>query len=402
MPSKPQSRIEFIALMAMMVATVAFSVDSMLPALPEIAQDLTPDRLNHAQLIITAFAMGMGIGTLFTGPLSDTFGRKPVIVATAALYIIGAALSYLAPTIELMIAARVLQGLGAAGPRTISMAVIRDLYSGREMARLMSFVMMVFTMIPAVAPLIGLGIMSITGWRGIFLAFILFSVISTLWMSLRLDEPLPKDRRRSLDLRRLATASREMLSIPMVRQSIFVQTMCFGMLFTSITMIQQIFDQTFDKSASFTFWFFSMALCGACANMLNAALVVRIGMWRIATGMLALLILASLLMLGFYATGPALGALFIGYLLWQAMVFFQMGMTLGNLNAMAMGPLGHIAGLASSIIGALSTVGGAVIGSVVGQMFDGTPQPLISACAVMSAAAFATMLRMNNLEARAA
>lgn len=399
---KLTSRAEFIALMAMMVATVAFSVDSMLPALPQIAQELTPDHINQAQFIIAAFVIGMGIGTLFTGPLSDSFGRKPMIIATAALYILGAALSYAAPTIEMMIAARFLQGLGAAGPRTISLAVIRDLYSGREMARLMSFVMMVFTMIPAVAPMIGLGIMAVTGWRGIFLAFIAFSLVSVLWMGLRLDEPLPKARRRPLNLRQLATATREMLSIAMVRQSILVQTMCFGMLFSSITMIQQIFDLTFEKSTSFTFWFFAMALCVAAANMLNAALVVRFGMWRMVTGVLAAMILASALMLGFYATGPALGALFAAYLAWQSIVFFQMGLTLGNLNALAMEPLGHIAGLGSSIIGAFSTLGGALFGAAVGQLFNGTPLPLILGVTAMSICGFVTMLRMNSIETRAA
>ena len=184
------SPFEFVAMMAMMVATVAFSIDSMLPAMPDIAAELVPDNPNRAQLILSAFMVGMGLGTLFSGPLSDTFGRKSIVFLGAALYILGAVLAWTAPTIELIVAARVIQGIGAAGPRVISIAIVRDLYAGREMARLISFIMMVFTIVPALAPLLGTGIIELSSWRGIFVAFLVFAFISTTWFGLRLTEPL--------------------------------------------------------------------------------------------------------------------------------------------------------------------------------------------------------------------
>ena len=184
-------RVEFVAMMAMLVATVAFSIDSMLPALPQIGENLTPDAPNRAQLVVTSFIFGLGLGTLLTGPLSDSFGRKPVLLTGAGVYMAGAALAWAAPTLELMIAARIVQGLGAAAARIVAMAIVRDLYSGRDMARLMSFVMMVFTLVPAVSPLAGSGVIALAGWRAIFLTFILFALASSLWLSLRLDEPLP-------------------------------------------------------------------------------------------------------------------------------------------------------------------------------------------------------------------
>ena len=182
------SQPEFIALIAMLFATIAFSIDAMLPALPQIAAELTPADPNRAQLILTSFVLGMGLGTFLAGPISDALGRKPVIVLGAGLYMVGALLAWAAPTLETVLAARLLQGLGAAGPRVVSLAMVRDLYSGRHMARIMSFAMMIFTLVPALAPLAGQGIIALTGWRGIFLAFLVFAVVATSWLSLRQPE----------------------------------------------------------------------------------------------------------------------------------------------------------------------------------------------------------------------
>lgn len=392
------SRIELVAMLAMMVATVAFSIDSMLPALPDIGAELVPDNPNSAQLILSAFIIGMGIGTLFVGPLSDAFGRKSIILFGSVVYICGAALAWAAPSIELMFAARLLQGLGAAGPRIVSLAIIRDLYSGREMARLLSFVMVIFTVVPALAPLLGSGIVALTGWRGIFLAFVLFSLVSTFWLTLRLPEPLPRDRRRPLNLARLIQAGREMAGIRMVRLSIMVQSLIFTALFTTISLIQPIFEQSYNRIGLFTTLFFVIGMFCATSSMVNARFVMKYGMRAIITLAVGVDLALSVVMLLVHLTGVAGEGEFYVYLVWQTAIFYQMGLTIGNLNALAMEPLGHIAGLAASVIGAISTVFAGIVAALVAQTFSGTPLPLFLATLILLGLAFPLLLQMRKLE----
>ncbi len=391
-------RAEFIALMAMMFATIAFSIDAMLPALPDIADELTPDDPTRAPLIMTAFVLGMGIGTFFMGPLSDAFGRRSIMICGAGLYITASAIAWASSIFEVVLAARVVQGIGAAGPRVVSIAVIRDLYSGREMAKIVSIVMMIFTLVPGFAPTLGYLIISTGGWRGIFAAFIVFSAISVLWLGLRLPETLAREDRRPLRPRLMITAVGEMFAHPIVRLSIVVQTLCMSILFTVLMMIQPVYEQIYDKQDTFHFWFGGIALVSALASFLNAMLVMRLGMRRLITMALAIQIVLSVTVL---LHNEALGAsAFFVFAIWQAYVFFQAGLTIGNLNAIAMEPMGHIAGMAASVIGAVSTVLAAMIASPIGLLFDGTIRPLIGAVFVMALMAFVVMRYMGRVEAR--
>jgi len=394
----PIHRAELVALLAMLVATVAFSIDSMLPALPEMGAELSPDNPNNTQLILSAFIVGMGFGTLFTGPLSDRFGRKPVIVAGAVLYIFGALLGFLAPTLELMIAARLIQGIGAAGPRIVALAIVRDFFAGREMARLMSFVMIIFTLFPAVAPLMGSGIIALAGWRGIFAAFAIFATISTLWMMIRLPEPLPPEARRPFRARELAAAAREMWGLPMVRLSIIVQTLIFATLFTSISLIQPVFDQVFGRGDSFPAWFFAIGIFCGTSSMVNARFVMTYGMRAMVMVTLAVTLLLSAGMVALRLVGLPPETEFWVYIVWQCAIFYQMGLTIGNLNALSMEPLGHIAGTAASVIGAVSTILGGIAASVVAQTFHASPMPLYLGSLIFTAVAFPLVLRMRRLE----
>ncbi len=394
------SRPEFIALMAMMFATIAFSIDSMLPALPEIGRELSPDDINRAQLILTAFVLGMGVGTFFTGPLSDTFGRKRVIFAGSAVYIAASALAWASTSLEVVLAARVLQGLGAAAPRIVGIAIMRDLYSGRIMARMMSIAMMVFTIFPAVAPMMGAGIIALVGWRGIFLAFILFSLIAISWMGLRLPESLAREDRRPFRAHLLLGAVKEMFAHPTVRLSILVQTLSLSILFTMIIMVQPVYDVIFDRSESFPFWFGAVALVSGSASLLNAAVVVRIGMRRIVTwSMGAQIGFSAIVMISSFAD-LSLTTDFAVFIIWQCTVFFMAGTTLGNLSAIAMEPMGHIAGMAASVIGGISTVFAAMIAAPVGLLFNGTLWPLSGGIFIMSVVGFSLMLIMGRIEAR--
>jgi MFS transporter, DHA1 family, multidrug resistance protein len=397
---QPMSKLEFIALIAMMFATIAFSIDSMLPALPEIGAELSPLDMNRAQLILTSFVLGMGVGTFFTGPLSDTFGRKPVIFAGSAIYIAASALAWSSSSLEVVLGARILQGLGAAAPRVVAVAIMRDLYSGREMARMMSIAMMIFTLFPAFAPLMGAGIIALTGWRGIFVAFILFSLISVTWLKLRLPEPLPVAARRPFRAPLLWGAVREMLAHPTVRLSIAVQTLSLGMLFSMLIMVQPIYDMIFDRADSFPFWFGAVALVSGSASLLNAAVVVRLGMRRMVTWSMAAQIFFSGGMVLLGGAGLATDTMFILFLIWQSSVFFIAGTTLGNLNAIAMEPMGHIAGMAASVIGAIATVLAAAIAAPVGLLFDGSLAPLTFGLFTMSLLGFLLMLYMGRIENR--
>ena len=398
MSAQTPGRVEFVALMAMLVATVAFSIDAMLPAMPRIGQELTPDALNRAQLIITSFILGLGVGTFFTGPLSDSFGRKRVILLGAAVYMAGAALAAMAPTLELILAARVLQGLGAATARVVPLAIIRDLYSGREMARIVSFVMMVFTLAPAVAPLVGSGIIALTGWRGIFASFLIFATITSIWLTLRLAEPLPAEARRPFRIKALIEALRAVLAPRVVRISIAVQTLCLTTLFSSISSIQQLFEVTFDRADQFPLWFFMMAICAGTGSLLNAALVMRLGMRRMISVTLGLQIGFTALVLGLFLVGLPEGLRFPVYLVWQTTIFFQAALTLGNINALAMEPLGHVAGMAASVVGALATVGSVILTIPVGLAFDGTPLPLLTGVLLAVCVARLLMTRLERAE----
>lgn len=394
----PMGRAEFVALMAMMFATIAFSIDAMLPALPEIAAELTADDPTRAPLILTAFVLGMGIGTFFTGPLSDAFGRRSMMFFGAGLYISASCLAWASDSFEVVLAARLVQGIGAAGPRVVCIAIIRDLYAGRDMAKILSIVMMIFTLVPAFAPALGVVIMDLTGWRGIFGAFVTFSAISAIWLGMRLPETLPREERRPLRVPLLLAAIRDMFRHPVVRLSIIVQTLAMSILFSVLMMIQPVYDKVFGKLESFPYWFGAIALVSASASFLNAMIVVRIGMRRLVTGALAMQVVFSGALL--MAQGQPGADSFAVFACWQAYIFFQAGLTIGNLNAIAMEPMGHIAGMAASIIGAFATIMAALIASPIGLLFDGTIVPLIGAVFVLAFAALCVMIYMGRVERR--
>lgn len=393
------SRSEFIALLAMLSATVAFSIDAMLPALPDIGTELSPTEPNRAQLIILSFVIGLGAATFFVGPLSDAFGRKPVILSGAGLYIIGAALAWASQGLEWMLLARVIQGIGAAGPRIAAMAIVRDLYSGREMARIMSFTMMVFTLVPAAAPLIGSWIIALSGWRAIFLSFIVFAFIAALWLGLRQPESLPVENRRPLRLHLMRDALVEMLKHPVVRLALATQTMSYVVLFLTISLVQPVFDQSFGEAQSFPFWFAIVSLISALSSVLNATLVMRLGMRKLATVAYGAQVVLSLGLAAAWVVMPEQDIMFAIFIGWLAGVFFMTGLTIGNLNAIIMEPMGHVAGMAASVSGSVATILGALLAAPIGQTFNGTPLPLSLGVAGSCMAAFVLLLVMRRIEA---
>lgn len=384
MTQRDVSQTEFVALIAMLFATIAISIDAMLPALPEIAATLSPETPNAAQLVVTSFVLGMGIGTLFTGPLSDTFGRKPVILVGSGLYALCALACYFAPSLEVLLAARLLQGIAAAAPRTVAIAMVRDLHSGREMAKIMSFVMMIFTIVPAIAPLMGQGIIALGGWHSIFLAYILFAGLSMLWLGLRQPETLPLDKRRPLHVGSLGAGTKQLFTYRIVVVSIVLQTLTLAALFATLSSLQGIFERQFDRGETFPLWFAVIAVASMSGSLLNSRLVMTIGMRRVVQRTYAGVLVLSLIALASVGTGLLQGNLsFAMQMLWCIGLFAMMGLTMGNLNALAMEPVGHIAGLAASVISALATVGSVILAIPVGLAFNGTSTPLLIGATVL-------------------
>ncbi len=372
------SQTEFVALIAMLFATIAISIDAMLPALPEIAATLSPNAPNAAQLVVTSFVLGMGIGTLFTGPLSDAFGRKRVILVGSGFYALAALACYFAPTLEVLLAARLLQGLAAAAPRTVAIAMVRDLFSGREMAKIMSFVMMIFTIVPAIAPLMGQGIIALGGWHSIFLAYILFAGLSMLWLGLRQAETLPLDKRRPLHVADLWSGTKELFTHRVVLVSTALQTLTLAALFSTLSSLQGIFERQFDRAETFPLWFAVIAVASMSGSLLNSRIVMTLGMRRVVTRTYAGMVVLTLFALATLGGGLlSVNLSFAMQMAWCIGLFAMMGLTMGNLNALAMEPVGHIAGLAASVISSLATVGSVILAIPIGLAFNGTSTPLL-------------------------
>ncbi len=385
---------EFIGMLAFLFATIAFSIDAMLPALPQIAADLTPDDVNRAQLILTAFVFGMGLGTLFAGPISDAIGRKRAITAGFAIYSLAAVAALFAQSLELLLLARFIQGIGAAAPRIVALALVRDLYAGREMARITSLVMMIFIMVPAIAPSVGALVISIAGWHGVFVVFVLFAIVGTAWLNLRQAETLTPENRRPLRAGILWNGVKEVLRDNIAVFSTIVMTLGYGQMFALLSSAQQLFGETYGKGDQFPLWFAAMALLSGSGSVLNARLVLRLGMRRLARGAYVMQTIVSAVMLVLVAGDLLPGFLqFPAFFFWAVSVFFMAGVTFGNLNALALQRMGHIAGMAASVIAAVSTIAAVLIAAPVGLAYDGTAVPVILATLLCSGLAWFLMSR---------
>jgi DHA1 family bicyclomycin/chloramphenicol resistance-like MFS transporter len=383
------------------MSLVALSIDAMLPALPAIGAELGVRRPNDAQLVIAALFLGLALAQMVYGPLSDSIGRKPAIYVGFAIFICGCVLSIIASGLEAMLIGRFLQGVGAAGPRIVIMAVVRDRYAGRAMARIMSLAMAVFIMVPVLAPAIGQGILLLAHWRAIFVMLLAVALVALAWFALRQPETLPPGRRTPFAVRAIVAAVRETCS----HRAAFGYTVMAGLIFGSfvgyLISAPQIFLQEYQTGGGmFALYFGMLAASIGAASLINARLVMAWGMHllcRIA------LIAISILSLAFFAWAWALAG---KPPLWALMVhlsltFFGVGILFGNFNAMALEPFGHIAGVASAVVGSLTTFLSLAIGTLIGRSFDGTVLPLIGGFAGLALAALA-MMRWAEAPARPA
>ena len=378
---------EFVPLIALLMALVALSIDAMLPALPAIGNDLGAAQRNDVQLVVTALFLGLGFGQLLFGPLSDFIGRKPAIGAGLALFMAGCVVSILAPTFESMLAGRVLQGIGVAAPRIVTVALVRDQYEGRQMARIMSFAMAVFILVPTVAPALGQGILLVADWRAIFITILATAAIAGLWLALRQPETLPAARRVRFSLRALARSAVEVLRN---RQAVGY-TVAVGFAFSPfvayLSTAQQIFQDAYGVGPLFPVYFGALALAFGVTALVNGHLVMRYGMRRLSS---VAAIVATVVSLAAWAGSFAYDGLLP---LWMFVVslmfvFGSVGLLFGNLNALAMQPLGHIAGVGAALVALISTLISVPLGGLIGYAFDGTLYALLGSFALFGAGTF--------------
>lgn len=366
---------EFVALMAFTMSLVALSIDAMLPAFPDMVRDLQVSGANDIQLSISLLFVGLAAGQLFYGPLSDSIGRKPAIYMGFLLFIAGSLLSMAAVSFHLMLFGRLLQGIGAAGPRVVSVALIRDRFHGSEMARVMSFIMTVFILVPIFAPALGQGILLFAGWRAIYGSFVLLAVITMLWLGLRQAETLAKEQRKPFTLRNIRAGYREVLLSRVSVVYTLVAGCVSGAFLGYLNSSQQIFQEHYDLGTQFPLYFAMLAIAVGCASLLNSQLVMRLGMHALANQALWMMMLLSWLFLLIVWLSGGHPPLWLFMVICLAL-FFCVGVLFGNLNSIAMEPLGHIAGTGAAAVGSFSTVMAVVLGFLIGRGYDGSLFPL--------------------------
>lgn len=388
MTAKKQTAAEFIVLVALLNAMVAMSIDTMLPAIGAIAAELGAIDPNARQFIITSFFAGMTLGTLIYGPWSDSIGRKPAIYAGLVLYAVGSVMCMLSTNFEMMLIGRFVQGFGAASPRIVSIAMVRDGSAGAAMAKVMSFVMTVFMLVPILAPSVGQLVLLVANWRFIFAGFLGMGIIAATWLWQRQPETLPRERRSPLSLTALTDAAREVVTHPIAMGYTVAIGCVFGSFICYLGTSQQLFADQYGQGELFAVWFGVFAIAIALAMIFNAKLVMRYGMrnlskWALRASIVlsTLFLLAGLLMNGH----PPLWML--GAYLFAN--FFCSGILFGNYNSIALEPMGRIAGMAAAISGALSSLIAIITGSFIGQLYDGTVIPLAAGFTVLGLVAFA-------------
>ena len=377
---------EFVALMATLTALAALSIDMVLPALPAIGSSLGVVRSNDNQLIISLFFLGFGVGQLFYGPLSDAAGRKPAAFVGLALFSVGCVMALTSRSFPIMLAGRFLQGIGVAGPRTITLALVSDRFEGREMARVMSLITVVFILVPVVAPAIGQTVLALWGWRAIFGVYLAIGLLATIWFAVRQEETLPRERRIPLALGRVVAAAREVVGHRQAIGYTVASGFIFGALLGYLTSAQQILQQQYSLGPRFPLYFAMVAIAIGAASLANASLVLRYGMHLLSTWSLRGILLVSIVFASVavaWSGQPPLWSL-MAYLMTS---FFGIGLLFGNLNALAMQPLGHIAGTGAAIVGATSMLISLVLGTWIGQSYNGTVLPLVVGFAALSACA---------------
>lgn len=355
------------------MSIVAISIDAMLPALGVMGPDLNVTHPNQAQLIISLIFLGMMVGQLIAGSASDALGRKKVLFIGLSVYIVGSFICYLSQHIGMMLTGRFIQGLGVSAPYVCAIAIVRDKYAGRDMARIMSIIMVFFMMVPAVAPSIGQAVLNFGTWHYIFVMYICLAAALGIWCFFRLEETLHPEDKIPFRFKNLVHGFGVVVRTRLTMCYTIAMGICFGSLIGYLNSSQQVFQVMFATGETFTLYFGALALVLGAASLLNSRIVQKYGMRRICYIASGCVISASAIFLVVNYTVEVTLWMFMTY---ASVLFFSFGVMFGNLNSIAMEPMGHIAGVASAVTGAMSSLLSVSLGTLIGQLYDGTLIPM--------------------------
>lgn len=393
------SQFEFVALMASLMSVVALAIDALLPALDIIGITIGTEEIVDNQLLITMIFLGLGVGPLIFGPLSDSLGRKPVVYMGFTLFIAASFICVNATSLEMMVLGRILQGIGLSAPRTMSIAIVRDRYSGDYMARIMSFVTVVFILVPVVAPAMGKFVLDYYNWRGIFYIQVIISILVSLWFWKRQPETLAIQNKKIISTKGFIGEFRELLKYKRTFGFTIISGFITGSFMVYLSSSQQIFQNQYDLKAEFPFIFSGLAIAIGAAVFLNGVLVIKYGMEKLITAALVSFFVISVIYIAlfFNTPNPDVGVL----LLFFALQFFSIGFLFGNLRAMAMEPVGHVAGIAAAVTGFISTIMAVPISIYIGRFIAGRALPLFVGFAICAALSISLLVYLKIEEKRA-
>ena len=374
MKIRQKSEFEFIVIMAALMSLVSLAIDALLPAMTNIGDTIGITDATNNQLLITMIFLGLGFGQLISGPLSDSYGRKPIIYIGFIVFVFASLICVFSTSLEMMIVGRILQGIGLSAPRTISIAMIRDRFSGNYMAKVMSFVVAIFILVPVVAPALGKIMLDLYGWQSIFYSQLLFGLAVMLWLWKRQPETLKKENKRDFKLALLIAGLREFIKHKNAVIFTFFSGCITGSFMVYLSASQLIFEQQYNLKDEFPFIFAGIALFIGIATFLNGTFVVRLGMFKLVSIFTIIFTLIPFVYIFLYSgeTNPSIYVLVTFF----GLQFFAIAFLFGNTRALAMEPIGHIAGIGAAINGFVSTIMAVPIATLIGSFINTTALPL--------------------------
>jgi DHA1 family bicyclomycin/chloramphenicol resistance-like MFS transporter len=374
MKIRQKSEFEFIVIMAALMSLVSLAIDALLPAMSDIGATIGITDATNNQLLITMIFLGLGFGQLISGPLSDSYGRKPVIYVGFIVFSLASLICIFSTNLEMMIVGRILQGIGLSAPRTISIAMIRDRFSGNYMAKVMSFVVVIFILVPVVAPALGKIMLDSYGWKSIFYGQLLLGFSVMLWLWKRQPETLKLENKRAFELKLLKEGLKEFLK----HKNAVIFTLFSGCITGSfmvyLSASQVIFEQQYNLKEEFPFIFAGLALGIGVATFLNGTFVVKLGMLKLVSIFAIVFTLIPLVYIFLYA-GEGNPSIYV-LVTFFGLQFFAIAFLFGNTRALAMEPIGHIAGIGAAINGFVSTIMAVPIATFIGSFINTTALPL--------------------------